>query len=73
MMLSRSDRSNLSIWLWTIDKWIFLVFYFITTWNNIYPYIFKYIRTKIKQRELLFFNKTCIFCNIWLFNSYNFK
>ena len=26
MMLSRSDRSNLSIWLWTIDKWIFSSF-----------------------------------------------
>ena len=26
MMLSRSDRSNLSIWLWTIDKWIFFSF-----------------------------------------------
>ena len=27
MMLSRSDRSNLSIWLWTIDKWIFFSFF----------------------------------------------
>ena len=26
MMLSRSDRSSLSIWLWTIDKWIFFSF-----------------------------------------------
>ena len=26
MMLSRSDKSNLSIWLWTIDKWIFSSF-----------------------------------------------
>ncbi len=26
-MLSRSDRSNLSIWLWTIDKWIFFSFF----------------------------------------------
>ena len=26
MMLSRSDRSGLSIWLWTIDKWIFFSF-----------------------------------------------
>ncbi len=27
MMLSRSDRSNLSTWLWTIDKWIFFSFF----------------------------------------------
>ncbi len=27
MMLSRSDRSSLSIWLWTIDKWIFFSFF----------------------------------------------
>ena len=27
MMLSRSDRSGLSIWLWTIDKWIFFSFF----------------------------------------------
>ena len=27
MMLSRSDRSTLSIWLWTIDKWIFFSFF----------------------------------------------
>ena len=27
MILSRSDRSNLSIWLWTIDKWIFFSFF----------------------------------------------
>ena len=27
MMISRSDRSNLSIWLWTIDKWIFFSFF----------------------------------------------
>ena len=26
MILSRSDRSNLSIWLWTVDKWIFFSF-----------------------------------------------
>ena len=26
MMLSRSDRSSLSLWLWTIDKWIFFSF-----------------------------------------------
>ena len=26
MMLSRSDRSSFSIWLWTIDKWIFFSF-----------------------------------------------
>ena len=27
MMLSRSDRSSFSIWLWTIDKWIFFSFF----------------------------------------------
>ena len=27
MILSRSDRSGLSIWLWTIDKWIFFSFF----------------------------------------------
>ena len=27
MILSRSDRSSLSIWLWTIDKWIFFSFF----------------------------------------------
>ena len=27
MMLSRSDRSSFSIWLWTIDKWIFFRFF----------------------------------------------
>ena len=27
MMLSRSDRSCFSIWLWTIDKWIFFSFF----------------------------------------------
>ena len=26
MILSRSDRSNLAIWLWTIDRWLFLSF-----------------------------------------------
>ena len=27
MILSRSDRSSFSIWLWTIDKWIFFSFF----------------------------------------------
>ena len=27
MILSRSDRSNLSTWLWTIDKWILFSFF----------------------------------------------